>query len=207
MTGFDAAGGPHRRRRRCGTTAAASALTIRAGTVINAGGVFAGRIEALAGGESQVQIKPAKGVAPDRAPRRAAASGDDAMVLPETEDGRLLFLVPWGPRVTIGTTDTPGGDMDRPVADAEDVAYLLRHVNRYMTLPADRGRHHQHLGRLSSAGQRDRRRRGVLQALAHPCRAGRPRRHGDDCRRQADHLPAHGPGYDGPRQQARWATR
>ena len=54
--------------------------------------------------------------------------GRTAIVLPETEDGRLLFLVPWGPRVTIGTTDTPGGNIDHPVADDKDIDYLLRHV-------------------------------------------------------------------------------
>jgi glycerol-3-phosphate dehydrogenase len=59
--------------------------------------------------------------------------GRYAAVLPETDDGRLLFLVPWGPRVTIGTTDTIGGDVDRPAAGPEDLDYLLRHVNRYMS--------------------------------------------------------------------------
>jgi glycerol-3-phosphate dehydrogenase len=108
-----------------------ASLTIRASTVINAGGVFAGRIEALAGSDSQVQIAPAKGVHLTIA-RETLKLGRHAVVLPETEDGRLLFLVPWGPRITIGTTDTPGGDVDRPVADAADVDYLLRHVNRYM---------------------------------------------------------------------------
>jgi glycerol-3-phosphate dehydrogenase len=108
------------------------ALTIRAGTVVNAGGVFAGRIEALVGGESSLQVKPAKGVHLT-VPRSVLRMGRDAIVLPETEDGRLLFIVPWGPRVTIGTTDTPGGDVDHPVADADDVAYLLRHIERYMS--------------------------------------------------------------------------
>ncbi len=105
-------------------------LTIRVGTVVNAGGVFAGRIEEMAG-PSAIRIKPAKGVHLT-VPREALKLGKHAVVLPETEDGRLLFLVPWGARVTIGTTDTEGGDVDRPSADASDVAYLLRHVNRYM---------------------------------------------------------------------------
>jgi glycerol-3-phosphate dehydrogenase len=35
--------------------------------------------------------------------------------------------------VTIGTTDTIGGDVDRPAAGPEDLDYLLRHVNRYMS--------------------------------------------------------------------------
>src|SRR5689334_16742012 len=107
-------------------------LTIRAGTVVNAGGVFAGRIEALVGGESHLQVKPAKGVHLT-VPRSVLQIGRDAIVLPETEDGRLLFIVPWGPRVTIGTTDTPGGDIDHPVAEADDIDYILRHIERYLS--------------------------------------------------------------------------
>jgi glycerol-3-phosphate dehydrogenase len=106
-------------------------LTINADTVVNATGVFAGRIESLAGDDSQIHIKPAKGIHLT-IPRDALNIGKDAVVLPETDDGRILFIVPWGPRVTIGTTDTPGGDIDHPVAGDEDVDYLLRHVNRYM---------------------------------------------------------------------------
>jgi glycerol-3-phosphate dehydrogenase len=106
-------------------------LDIKVGTVVNAGGVFAGRIEALAGDDSQVRIEPARGIHLT-VPRSALKIGKSAVVLPETEDGRILFIVPWGPRVTIGTTDTFGGNIDHPVADEEDISYLLRHVNSYM---------------------------------------------------------------------------
>ncbi|MGI8588463.1 MAG: FAD-dependent oxidoreductase [Chloroflexia bacterium] len=106
-------------------------LEVRARYIVNAGGVFAGRIEALAGGKPSIQVEPAKGVHLT-VPREALRMGQDAVVLPETDDGRILFLVPWGSRVTIGTTDTEGGDIDRPAASDGDVAYLLRHVNRYM---------------------------------------------------------------------------
>ena len=68
-------------------------LTINVGTVVNAGGFFAGRIEALAGGEPQIQIEPAKGVHLT-VPRDRIKLGNTAVVLPETEDGRLLFIVP-----------------------------------------------------------------------------------------------------------------
>ncbi len=107
-------------------------LDIKVGTVVNAAGVFAGRIESMAGDDLQVRIEPAKGIHLT-VPRNALKIGKDAVVLPETDDGRILFIVPWGPRVTIGTTDTPGGDIDHPVADDVDIAYLLRHVNRYMS--------------------------------------------------------------------------
>lgn len=98
--------------------------------VINAAGVFAGRIEALAG-TSQIQIKPAKGVHLT-VPRERVPIGNHAVVLPETPDNRLIFMVPWNTRVTIGTTDTKGGDIDAPVAVGEDVDYLLKVTNDYL---------------------------------------------------------------------------
>jgi glycerol-3-phosphate dehydrogenase len=108
---------------------------IKAKQVINAGGVFAGRIEAIAanvvGGESQIQIKPAKGVHLT-VPREAVPIGEHAVVLPETPDNRLIFLVPWNTRVTIGTTDTKGGDIDQPKPTADDVQYLLDVTNDYL---------------------------------------------------------------------------
>jgi glycerol-3-phosphate dehydrogenase len=106
-------------------------LTIRVGTVINAGGVFAERIEAMATPDTMIQITPAKGVHLT-VPHSALGLKEDAIVLPETDDGRLLFIVPWGPHVTIGTTDTEGGDIENPAATPEDIEYLLRHVNRYI---------------------------------------------------------------------------
>jgi glycerol-3-phosphate dehydrogenase len=59
-------------------------------------------------------------------------------VLPETDDGRIIFLVPWRSRVLVGTTDTGSGDLDHPRADAADVDYLLLHLNRSVTRPVTR---------------------------------------------------------------------
>jgi len=106
---------------------------VRAGTIINATGVYANRIEALAGQESQLHIQAAKGIHLT-IPRSALNIGREAVILPETEDGRVLFIIPWGPCVTIGTTDTIGGDIDHPTATDDDIAYLLRHVNHYMAV-------------------------------------------------------------------------
>lgn len=105
---------------------------ISARYVINAGGVFAERIANLSGKEVPLRVEPAKGIHLT-VPREVIRMGEDAIVLPETEDGRLLFIVPWGARVTIGTTDTEGGDVDKPLASDDDVEYLLRHINRYMS--------------------------------------------------------------------------
>ena len=57
------------------------------------------------------------------------------LVLPETEDERVLFLIPWLGSTWVGTTDTPfHGDPDHPVADPEDIEYLLNQLRRYLTV-------------------------------------------------------------------------
>ena len=107
------------------------AYTISARHVVNAGGVFAQRIEELTGLPSQLSVTPAKGVHLVFS-RETLPMGEDAVVLPETDDGRLLFLIPWQERVIVGTTDTAGGDVDAPTTTDEDVAYLLDHCRRYL---------------------------------------------------------------------------
>ncbi|MDQ6602244.1 MAG: glycerol-3-phosphate dehydrogenase/oxidase [Chloroflexota bacterium] len=109
-------------------TITGEAYTIAARHVVNATGVWAERVESLGTREPQVQVLPAKGI---HLVVDAAKVGvtNDAVVLPETEDGRLIFIVPWQGRAVIGTTDTPGGDIERPRADADEIAYVLRTVN------------------------------------------------------------------------------
>ncbi|HEX8995586.1 MAG TPA: glycerol-3-phosphate dehydrogenase/oxidase [Ktedonobacterales bacterium] len=108
-------------------------ITIHARHIVNAGGIFAERIMALTGDESKVHVAPSKGVhlvvAADR-----VGIGDTGVVLPETEDGRILFVLPWEDRAVIGTTDTGTGDLDHPEATPEDIDYLIRHVNRYLNV-------------------------------------------------------------------------
>lgn len=109
---------------------------IPARVIINATGVFASRIEAMAGA-SRISVKPAKGVHLTL-PREAIPTTEHAVVLPETPDGRLLFIVPWNTRVTLGTTDTKGGDVDRPVAADDDIEYLINTANAYLRAPLTR---------------------------------------------------------------------
>ena len=111
-------------------------FAIPARAVINATGAFAGQLEALAG-VPRIAIVPAKGVHLTL-PRQALPVTDYAVVLPETPDGRLLFIVPWNTRVILGTTDTKGGDLNRPAATEADVNYLLSTANAYLRTTLDR---------------------------------------------------------------------
>ncbi len=56
-----------------------------------------------------------------------------AVVLPETDDRRVLYVVPWLGHALIGTTDVAfHDDPAHPRASDDEVAYLLRHVARYL---------------------------------------------------------------------------
>ena len=60
------------------------------------------------------------------------------LLIPQTEDGRVLFLLPWLGHTLIGTTDHPAPITPHPEATEEDVDYILRHVHRYFSLPVSR---------------------------------------------------------------------
>ncbi|GCE27469.1 glycerol-3-phosphate dehydrogenase [Dictyobacter alpinus] len=108
-------------------------FTIHARHIINATGVFSEEVEALTGETPQIQVEPSKGVHLVLS-REDIQIGDDAIVLPETEDKRILFLVPWESRVIYGTTDTGSGDLNHPTSSQDDIAYLLKYLNRYLTV-------------------------------------------------------------------------
>lgn len=108
-------------------------ITVRARHFVNATGVFSEQVESLTGSEPQVQIEPSKGVHLVLS-REQLQLGDMAIVLPETDDKRILFIVPWESRAIFGTTDTGSGDLDHPAATREDTSYLLNHLNRYLSI-------------------------------------------------------------------------
>jgi glycerol-3-phosphate dehydrogenase len=103
--------------------------------VVNATGIWAEDIAAM-GGSPAFHIRHSKGV--HLVLRPGALRGSMAIVIPETDDGRLAFIVPWADRWVLGTTDDAyAGDLDAVGATAADVAYLLDHANRYLTRPLE----------------------------------------------------------------------
>lgn len=53
--------------------------------------------------------------------------GGDALLVPETTDGRVLFMIPWQGKVLLGTTDTPRPDVPlEPGPLPGEVEFILR---------------------------------------------------------------------------------
>jgi glycerol-3-phosphate dehydrogenase len=106
---------------------------ITARHVVNATGVWAERVAEMDRPIS-FRIKPSKGI--HVVLRKGVANWQSALVIPETDDGRLLFVTPWWGHMIIGTTDDPfAGSLEDPQATDMDVTYLLDHVNRYLKTP------------------------------------------------------------------------
>jgi glycerol-3-phosphate dehydrogenase len=59
--------------------------------------------------------------------------GESAIMVPRTDDHRVLFAIPWLDRVLVGTTDTPVPEASLdPVALDGEVDFLLEHAGRYL---------------------------------------------------------------------------
>ena len=113
------------------------AFTVNAKAIVNATGIFADSIRQLANPSLRNRIRPSKG-AHILLPL-AAFPTEDALLIPKTEDGRVLFAIPWQRRLLVGTTDeeiSPGTEL---VVTKEDIDYLLRHLNQYLATPVTPG--------------------------------------------------------------------
>lgn len=110
---------------------------VRARAFLNATGPYADRIRAMTTPGVPPRMRLSKGahiVLPlDVWP------GRDALLIPKTEDGRVLFAIPWAGRLLVGTTDEEVLIEDELYLTKEDVQYLLWHLNRYLSRPVTSG--------------------------------------------------------------------
>ena len=104
---------------------------MRAKAVINATGIFVDELRCVDEPGTKELVAVSQGihlVLPKR-----FLPGDAAIMIPKTEDGRVLFAVPWHDCVVVGTTDTPmpGPELE-PRALEEERAFVLEHARRYL---------------------------------------------------------------------------
>ena len=106
-------------------------LTIQARAVINATGVFVDALRRLDDAAAQPLLTLSQGA--HLVLDKSFMPGNTALLVPRTDDGRVLFAIPWHDHVLVGTTDTPTIELaiePRPLK--EEVAYLTEYVGRYL---------------------------------------------------------------------------
>ncbi len=105
--------------------------TINARTVINATGVFTDSIIQMDAPDEDYFITPSQGI--HLVIDRKFFPSVNALMIPKTEDGRVLFAVPWHNKVLLGTTDTPITNVAaEPQPLEEEIEFIIRHANKYL---------------------------------------------------------------------------
>ncbi|WP_324678940.1 glycerol-3-phosphate dehydrogenase/oxidase [Hymenobacter sp. GOD-10R] len=109
-----------------------STYELPAKAVVNATGIFVDEILQMDKPGAKKLVRPSQGV--HIVLDKSFLPGDDAIMIPKTDDGRVLFAVPWHNRVVLGTTDTPLNEHSQePKALEEEIDFILRTAARYLT--------------------------------------------------------------------------
>ena len=112
---------------------------VSARAIINASGVHADSVRQFDDANAQPLLTPSQGIHlvfdADFLP------GQQALMIPKTEDGRVMFAIPWQGKVLLGTTDTPRPELrqlDDPQPLEEEIDFLLRTAAGVLTRPPTR---------------------------------------------------------------------
>lgn len=112
-------------------------FNLNANLVINATGVFADSIAGMDNPASKPTIKPSQGV--HIVLDKSFLQSDSAIMIPKTDDGRVLFAIPWYNEVVVGTTDTPVDKISlEPVALEKEISFILQTAAKYLVKPPRR---------------------------------------------------------------------
>lgn len=99
--------------------------------IINATGIFVDEVIRMDNPSEKPLVRPSQGV--HLVVDKSFLGGDDAIMIPKTSDGRVMFGVPWHDRVILGTTDVPVKEFVlEPKALDEEVDFILETAGRYL---------------------------------------------------------------------------
>jgi glycerol-3-phosphate dehydrogenase len=110
---------------------------IKARTVLNATGIFTDAVRRLDEPAAKDMLSVSQGahIVLDR----SFLPGTTALMVPKTEDGRVLFAIPWHQHVVVGTTDIPTPDISlEPRPMEQEIEFLLHHASLYLSKPVSR---------------------------------------------------------------------
>jgi glycerol-3-phosphate dehydrogenase len=108
-----------------------TAYQLKAKTVINATGVFVDNLLQMDAPEKRPLVRSSQGV--HLVIDRSFMPAHDALMIPKTDDGRVLFVVPWHDKLVVGTTDTPlDAHSVEPVALESEIEFILNTAAKYL---------------------------------------------------------------------------
>ena len=109
----------------------------RAKVVINATGPFADNLRRIADPAAEPMIAPSQGI--HLVFDGSFLAADNAIMVPHTSDGRVMFAIPWHGHTVVGTTDTPIAQATlEPVALEQEVEFILQTAALYLARKPER---------------------------------------------------------------------
>ena len=108
-------------------------FSVKAKDIINATGPFSDSIRQMATPTLARRMRPSKG-SHILLPLEVFPT-EDALLIPKTVDGRVVFAIPWGGRLLVGTTEEEVAPDAEVLVTKSDVDYLLLHINQYLARP------------------------------------------------------------------------
>lgn len=110
---------------------------VSARVIVNAAGPRVDEVRQLADPQAEPLLQPSAGA--HLVLRPAGSLPRAGLLLPHTEDGRVVFLLPWHNRWLLGTTEVPTSSTVVPGVSEAETEYLLRQLRPYLpeaaTLP------------------------------------------------------------------------
>ena len=112
-------------------------LQLQARCVVNATGVWVDQLRQGVQPEAPPLVQPSQGV--HLVVARDFLPGQQALLVPRTHDGRVLFAVPWLGALVLGSTDTPRTDLPRePEPFEAEIEFILREASQALARPVRR---------------------------------------------------------------------
>jgi glycerol-3-phosphate dehydrogenase len=136
LTGFEKEGNTLK-AAQVKDTLTGETFTIRAKIFINCTGAFADQVRHMANPTLPRRMRPSKGV--HVILPYDTLKSRDAMLIPKTSDGRVVFAIPFEGQLLVGTTDTEYKEVDKePVLDDKEAEFLLDTLRPYLKKQPDR---------------------------------------------------------------------
>lgn len=111
--------------------------SLQAKAVINATGVFVDEILKMDDPHQRDLVMSSQGI--HLVFDQSFLASEEAIMIPKTKDGRVLFIVPWYDKALVGTTDTPiKMHSPEPKALEEEIEFILSTAADYLTHPPTR---------------------------------------------------------------------
>lgn len=110
---------------------------VAARAVVNATGAFCDDVRRMSDPATAPLVSPSQGI--HLVFDRSFLPGDAAFVVPKTDDGRVMFAIPWHGHTLVGTTDVAVPEAAaEPLPTEQEIAFVLDTAGRYLQKPPTR---------------------------------------------------------------------